>query len=179
MKNLFAIILVLSTMSLVAQDNAVVKYFGQYLEDPDVTKVSVTSKMFSLFTEFDAEEEHEKEILEAISKLEGIKAIMHDSVKNGQALYEDAVKKVAAGNYEELMSVEEQHERIQFMIRDENDTIRELLMIRGANTEFMVMSLFGEIDLNAIAKLSKVMKIKGMEGFHRLTDEDHKGHGNN
>ena len=172
MKKVFTFLLTLSALMVFGQDNAVTKYFSEYLEDPDVTKVSVTSKMFSLFTEFEAEEETDQEILEAISKLKGIKAIMNDHVENGKTLYSNAVQKVGAENYEELMSFEEQHERIQFMILDQNDKIEELLMIRGTNTEFMVMSLFGEIDLNAIAKLSKVMKVRGMEKF-KMLDDDH------
>ena len=44
-----------------AQDNAVTKYFSKYQSDTSFTKVSVTSKMFSLFTELDVEEEAEKE----------------------------------------------------------------------------------------------------------------------
>ena len=67
-----------------------------------------------------------------------------------------------------MMTVEDAGENVQFMIRDEGDIISELLMIIGGNENFMVMTLYGEIDLNSIAKLSRVLNIKGMEAFQAL-----------
>ncbi len=159
-------------VSSLAQDNAIAKYFSTYQSSPDVTKVSVTSKMFSLFTELDFEDEDEKAVLEAIGKLKGIKAIIDKETSDGNKAYFEAVKKMEADrNYEELMTVEDVKENVRFMIRDEGEKISELLMLRGAEQEFMVMTLFGEIDLNAIGSLSRVMKIRGMEGFGILSDD--------
>jgi hypothetical protein len=157
-----------------AQDNAVTKYFSKYQSDTSFTKVSVTSKMFSLFTELDVEEEAEKEVLDAISKLKGIKALINDNPADAAAMYKDAVSRVSENSdYEELMSVEDAEENVMFMIRDNKNIINELFMIVGGNKRFMVMSLFGEIDLKQIGKLSKVMNMKGLDHLKSLnTDGD-------
>ena len=152
-----------------AQDHAISKYFSQYQKDKNFAKVSVTSKMFSLFTEIDTEDPDEQEVLEAMSKLKGIKAVVNEKAENSAQLYHDAIKTISAdASYEELMSVEDASENVMFMIRDNGSIINELLMIIGGNEKFMIMTLYGEIDLSQIARISRILKIKGMEEFQAL-----------
>ncbi len=178
MKNLILILLVGSSFTFIsAQDNAITSYFGDYQNSDDFTKVSVTGKMFSLFTELDAENEDEKAILEAISKLDGIKGLIRKNAENGNKMYADAVKKMSTdGKYEELMTVEDVDENVRFMIRDEGGKISELLMVRGAEREFMLMTLFGDIDLSTISKISKVMRVHGFDKFGMLGGEHDEHH---
>ena len=158
--------------SLFAQSNAVSKHFAQYQRDISFTKISVTSRMFSLFADIDAEDEDQAELLEAMSKLKGVKGLVNEESSDSKELYFDAVETIAAdGSYEELMTVEDAQENVQFMIREEGDVIQELLMILGGNQQFIVMSLYGEIDLNSIAKLSKVFGVKGFDQFGKLGQE--------
>jgi hypothetical protein len=166
--------LCLTGVNVQAQSNAISKHFSQFQRDTSFTKVTVTSRMFSLFTEIEADDADEAQILEAMAKLKGIKAIVKNKSENSKKMYFDAIETIEKdGGYEELMTVEDAGENVQFMIREEGDVINELLMIIGGNNQFMVMTLYGEIDLNSIAKLSKVLKIKGMDAFQAL-DPDHK-----
>lgn len=152
-----------------AQENAITKHFSAQLQDDEYTKVSVTSKMFSLFTELDTDLEEEQDVLDAIAKLEGIKGIFKDDLKGSTTLYKEAVAKIDSdGSYEELMTVENVNENAKFLIKDENGKISELLMVMGGRNEFVAMSLFGDIDLSAIAKIAKVMRIRGFEHFGQL-----------
>ena len=173
MKNLILFALVFCfSVTTNAQDNVISKYFTDYQQQEDFTKVNVSSKMFSLFTEIDGEDEAEKAVLDAMSKLKGVKALVNNNkTTDGAKLYKDALKRIAAdSNYEELMSLEDGTENVMFMIRNEGDIIAELLMvIRGAD-DFVIMTLYGDIDLNQIAKISKILKISGMEEFGKLAN---------
>lgn len=161
------------SVSTMAQDNAISKYFSKYAADTAFTKVTVTSKMFSLFTEIEGEDEAEKEVLEALSKLKGIKALINENSDDTKSLYSDAIKAINKDkSYEELMSVEGGDENIKFMVRDEGSIINELLMVVADDGEFLIMSLFGEIDLKQIAKLSRIMKMKGMDHLKALDGKD-------
>ena len=160
---------------LLAQSNAISKHFAQFQRDTSFTKVSVSSRMFSLFAEIDPENEEEAEILEAMTKLKGVKGLVNEKSENSTELYYDALAKIEAdGTYEELMTVEDAEENIQFSIREADGTIQELLMIVGGNRNFVVMSLYGEIDLNSIAKLTRKLGFKGMEQFRMLEGGDKK-----
>ena len=81
-----------------------------------------------------------------------------------------AVKKVSGNGYEELMKVKDARENMKFMIKEKDGIINELVMVVGGKESFIIMSLYGEIDLKKISKLSKSMKIKGMEHLRKLDD---------
>ncbi len=171
-KLILFLIVVLAGTSLTAQSNAVSKHFSQFQRDTSFTKVSISSRMFSLFSDIDPEDEEEAELLEAMTKLKGIKGLINEKSENSTELYYDALATVEAdGSYEELMTVEDAEENIQFSIREEGEVIRELLMIVGGNRNFVVMSLYGEIDLNSIAKLTRKFGIKGMGQFQMLEEQ--------
>lgn len=175
MKNLIIILITACIgFSANAQNDVVTKLFNDYYDDENFTKISVSSKMFELFTNIEADDEDEEAILEAVSKLKGLKVIAADSVGNSKKLYSSAVKKVSGNGYEELMEVKDAKENMKFMIKEKDGLITELVMIVGGNKSFIIMSLYGEIDLKKISKLSKSMNIKGMEHLKHL-DDDNKG----
>ena len=163
------------TQTVLAQSNAVSKHFAQFQRDTSFTKVSVSSRMFTLFDEIDPEDEEEAEILEAMSKLKGVKGLINERSEKSTELYYDAIATIESdATYEELMTVEDADENIQFSIREADGTIQELLMIVGGNKNFVVMSLYGEIDLNSIAKLTRKLGFKGMDQFRMLEDDKNK-----
>jgi hypothetical protein len=52
--------------------------------------------------------------------------------------------------------------------------VNELVLVVGGHKSFFIMSLYGEIDLKSISKLSKSMKVKGIEYLENLDDDDNK-----
>ncbi|HBH24525.1 MAG TPA: hypothetical protein DDY13_14020 [Cytophagales bacterium] len=173
MKKLSAILL-LSVMSTVAfaQNDVITKLFDKYYDDENFTKVSVTSKMFELFTEVEPGDEDEKEILEAISKLKGLKVLVADSIGNSRQLFDQSVKDVKKAGYEELMQVKDAKEDLEFLISESDGIIDELVMIVGGHKQFVILSLFGEIDLKQMSKLSKSMRVTGMKYLENISDEE-------
>ncbi len=122
-KILIFTVAVLFSFAGMAQDNVISTLFSDYQQQENFTKVNVSSKMFSLFTEIDGEDEAEKAVLDAMSKLKGVKALMSDSETDGLKLYKDAINRVNKnGAYEELMSVQDKDEEVMFMIRSEGPT---------------------------------------------------------
>ncbi|MDZ7608660.1 MAG: DUF4252 domain-containing protein [Cyclobacteriaceae bacterium] len=174
MKTLFTILALGFALIAQAQNDAVTKLFNEYYNDENFTKISVSSKMFELFTEIKPGDTDEQEILDAISKLKGLKVIATDSVANSKQLYTNAVKKISGSGYEELMEVKDAQEDMKFMISEQNGIINELVMVVGGKKSFFVMSLYGEIDLTKISKLSKSMNVKGMEYLKNLDESENK-----
>lgn len=168
-----SMLIMIITLPVMAQDDVISKYFSNYLDDEDFTKVTVTSRMFSLFTDIETGDENEEEFLEAISKLKGLKVISGDSIANGLTKYKDALKKINGKGYEELMSVKDGKENFEFMIKEKGDVITELLMVAGGTNEFHVMSLYGEIDLKTITSLASKMRIDALDHLRKL-DPDNK-----
>lgn len=171
MKNLIIVLITVCIgFSANAQNDVVTKLFNDYYDDENFTKISVSSKMFELFTHIEPGDEDEDDILEAVSKLKGLKVIAADSVGNSKKLYDDAVKKVSKSGYEELMEVKDAEENMKFMIKEKDGIINELVMVVGGHKSFFILSLYGEINLKDISKLSRSMNVKGMEYLKKLDD---------
>jgi hypothetical protein len=150
--------------------SAIDKYFSYLDADTAITKVTINSKMFELFTYMDAESEEEKEFKEAISNLENLKVIVKEDAPNAEALFKEAIKKPGK-EFELLMEVDQESQHFYFLINEKNGVIAELLMIGNSDGEFMILSLTGEIDLAQISRLSRSMNIEQMQYLQKI-DED-------
>ena len=174
MKRILAIgVLMVLALQLQAQD-AISKFFSKYEDDDSFTHVHVTSRMFGLFTDLDLEDPKDKELSDAISKLEGLKILAKEDISNGKVLYKEAFSLIPAKEYDELMSVRSEDSDMKFLIKEKDGLIRELLMVMGGDDQFFIMSLVGDIDLKQIARLSEGMDIDGLEGLEKLNDNGNK-----
>ena len=155
--------------------DAISKFFTKYQDDDSFSQVNISPKMFSLFTKMDAESQEDKEVLEAISKLKGLRILGKQDARNARDLYKEAFSLIPVKEYEELMSVRDKDKDMKFYIKETTKgTISELLMVMGGNTEFMVLSLFGEIDLKQVSRIGKKMDVKGLENLEKMGDQKKK-----
>ena len=161
-------VFVLISLVTFAQGEIVSKYFDKYADNEDFVKVSVSSKMFSLFTELEAGSEEEKQFLEAVSKLKGLKIIVADSIGNSASLYAQALKDVEKAGFEELMTVMDAKENFRFSIKEDDGVIEELIMVAGGKKSFAILSIYGVIDLKNISKISRSMKVGGLDKLQQL-----------
>jgi len=164
----------LLSLIMMGQGTVITKYFNKYADNEVFTKVSVSQKMFSLFTNLEAGSAAEKEFLQAASKLKGLKVIMADSIPNSETLYKQAVTDVNKAGYEELMSVKDARGNMLFSITESNGIISELIMVVGGKKQFIMVSLYGEIDLKNISKIAQQMHVKGLEPLKHIDDDKHK-----
>ena len=146
------------------------KYFGYLDADTGITKVTINSKMFELFSYMDAESEEEKEFKEAISNLESMKIIVKEEATDAEALFNEAIKKPGK-EFELLMEVDQDSEHFYFLINEKNGVIAELLMIGNSDGEFIILSLTGEIDLAQISRLSRSMNIDQMQHLQKINED--------
>lgn len=175
MKHIIASIALLMFITTANGQDAISKFFNKYQDDDSFSQVTVSSKMFSLFTQMDAESPEDKEVLEAISKLKGLRILGKQDARNARELYKEAFTLIPVKEYEELMSVRDKDKDMKFYIKETTKgTISELLMVMGGNTEFMVLSLFGEIDLKQVSRIGKKMDVKGLENLEKMGDQKKK-----
>ena len=165
----------LTAFQVNAQDAAISSLFDKYADNEELTKVNISQKMFSLFTNLEPDDPETKELANAISKLKGVKILASDSIADGRKYYQEASKNIRKSQFEELMSVRDGDKDMVFMIKEEGGIINELLMLVGGDHQFVAMDLFGEIDLKQISKLSKGMNMKGMEYLENIDQDPKKG----
>ena len=170
----FTMLILLGTcMGLQAQSSAIDRYYEAYQQDERFSKVSISGKMFGLFTNFELDNPEDQALVKAIAKLEGLKMLVYESKKGSDAkvksLFAEALKKPQAG-MEELMSISKPETEIRFFITEQaNGKVSELLMLLFEDQHVLVlMSLVGDIDLKEIAALSKKMDIEGFEHLEKI-----------
>jgi hypothetical protein len=169
-KSVIIVMITMMASATFAQD-AISKFFSKYQNDESFNQVNISSKMFGLITNMEIETPEDKDIAEAISKLKGLKILQKEDARNARDLYKEAFSLIPK-DYEELMTVRDKDKDIKFMIKEAGGKISELLMVMGGNSEFMVLSLFGEIDLKQVSRIGKKMDVKGLENLHNMNKHD-------
>jgi hypothetical protein len=172
MKKITAVIVLMIVASGAFAQDAISKFFTKYSTDESFSVVNISSKMFGLVTNMEAETAEDKEVLEAISKIKGLRILGKQNTSDARTLYKEAFATIGAGSFEELMTVRDKDKDMKFLIKENGGKISELVMIMGGTQDFMVMSLFGEIDLKQVARIGKKMDIKGLENFENLNKDD-------
>jgi hypothetical protein len=176
MKQLMAgAVFLFASAGVFAQGDAVSKFFSKYQNDETFSQVTINSKMFSMLVDMEVDDPEDQEVINAISKLKGLRILAKEDTRDGRLLYKEALSLIPSKEYEELMSVRDEDKDMKFFIKESSPgKISELVMVAGGNDEFMVLSLFGEIDLKQIGKIGSKMDIDGLDNLHKLEDDKKK-----
>ena len=170
MKKLMVVaVMVMMSAGVQAQD-AITKFFSKYQNDDSFSQVTISSKMFSLFTDMELENKDDQEVLNAISKLKGLRILNKDTY-DSRLLYKEAMSMIPSKEFEELMTVQDKDKNMKFLIKEGGGKINELVMVMHDKEEFMIMSLYGEIDLKQVSKLGKKMNVDGLEHLEKVKDK--------
>ena len=163
-------LLMLICSTLIAQSSGIDRYYEEYKQDDHFTTITVSSKMFSLFVNFEIDDPAEKGIVNTISKLKGLKMLIGKELENAKYTYKDVVAKPNV-DMEELLAVKESDKEFRFFITESEGKITELLMVGYEELQVLMISIVGDINLKEIAALSKKMDI---EGFEHIKNVDQK-----
>jgi hypothetical protein len=170
-KLMVGIVMMAVAVAAQAQGDAISKFFSKYQNDETFSQVNMSSKMFSLMANLEVENPEDQEVVNMISKLKGLKILAKEEARNSRELYKEALGMIPVKEYEELMSVRDKDKDMKFFIKESGGKISELVMVAGGNEEFMLLTLFGEIDLKQVSKISKKMNIDGLENLENIKDK--------
>ena len=168
MKNTFALIMtLLFGLASYAQSSTIDKLFDKYSGNENITEVNISSKMFSLFGYIDAESKEDQEMMDA---LKGIKSLYLMTTENKVEAdnMRATAKHIKKDSFEPLMTVRDGDDDIEFLIQEKNGKVTELIMLVDSDSNFLVMSLTGLIDLEKLSKLSNI----GVDGLENLDKID-------
>jgi hypothetical protein len=145
-----------------AQDDAIGKFFGKYVDDDRFTVVSISPKMFRLMSKI-RWDSVSSDLKETVGKLQSLRILSTSATP--MTFYKEALEKIDRKEYEELITVRSKQDNVHFMVKESGNTIHELLMISVGDDGFTLVSFVGDIDLDKLARLSADMGIKGMENL--------------
>ncbi len=154
-------------INVMAQSNPVDAMFDKYSERDGFTVVTISSRMFSMFSNLDSDD---KDADDLIHRLKSIRILsVDDSLLNRNLnFYTELSKKLNMSDYEELMVVKGGKDITKFLIKQKGKLITELLVISGGPDGNSLISIKGDFDLKNISDLSKSTGIKELEGLENV-----------
>ena len=151
---------------LAAQNTPVDNLFEKYSGKDGFTSIYITSYMFSMFSDLETDD---PEFDELVKNLKAIKILATDSSFVGNVnFYKEIMDKLPKEQYKELMVIKEKDQDVKFLVNEKNGKIIELLLIAGGKEDNALISIQGNIDLKNISKLSKSIKIDGLENLEKI-----------
>jgi hypothetical protein len=149
------------------QRTHVEELFDKYSERDGFTVVSISGKMFSMFSDLEEQKDGGETV---ISNLKSIRILsVSDSTLNESInFYKELEKKLDFSVYEELMVVKEGRNTTKFLVIQKGDIIRELLVITGGPAGNSLISIKGDLNLKSLSELSKNTGIQELEKLENV-----------
>ncbi|NNE29419.1 MAG: DUF4252 domain-containing protein [Saprospiraceae bacterium] len=156
-----------------AQIDAISKHFEKYMDDERFTMVYVSPKMFQMLDRLAPDDVKDPEadvVLDIAKDLRGIRILTtEESPLQHYKEFNSIIKK---SQYEPLMLVRDKGQDVNFLIDEDGDVIKELLMMVGGSDEFVMLSFVGNIKLDKLARLSDQISLPGGEHLDKLEDKN-------
>jgi hypothetical protein len=170
MKNLLFTTLVIGAMSPVFAQTSSDLFFSKYEGKDGFTSVNISEKLFDMMAT--AAPENEADFKELSSGIKGIKVLVFENEEGSlrsRELYKEADVAISLNGFDELMSVVDQGEKVRILSRQITDTtLEELIILVASDEEFVLVDIFGKIDLNKLSDMAGELDIEGLEKLNEL-----------
>lgn len=153
----FIVLLMAIPMILPAQSSSIQSFFDSHKNNDDYTLIEVTGSLFKLTR---GKNKPNNNI-----RIDGFQLL--SAPKGGEGISKLDVKgftsRIMKESFEDLIRVRDADTRFNFMVKESNGIISELVMIADEDDSITVMSLFGRIPTDELNKLHNEVEIDGLE----------------
>lgn len=163
-----------------AQESITEKLYEKYSGEEGFTTVHITKELFGMIAQMNFEGEDAEEMNEmkdAMANLQFIRIVMfengNENNKEFNAFKED-LRAFELDGFKELMVVDDKDEKVRFVARQEGEIFKEFLVLIDSKDEAGFISIFGDMDMETISKVSHSMGIQQMGKFGGDHDHDKK-----
>ena len=161
MKPLLLTVCAMFLAGMTLGQNIIDKHFSAYKAQENFTTIHVSSKAFELsaYLEFEDASEELEELRQFLTTVKSFDMIAGKNIDNAARKYSSALKKVQV-THEELMYKKEENGEFTFLIDETNGVVHELVMVGSSEDDLAIFSLTGNMDLEQLSKMSKMMNPK-------------------
>ena len=162
-----------------AQESVTEKLYEKYSGKDGFTTVHITKELFGMIAQMNFEGEDAEEMNEmkdAMANLQFIRIVMYENGTEANADFNAFKKDLDAfdlDGFAELMVVDEKDEKVRFLARQDGDIFKEFLVLIESDDEAGFISIFGDMDMETISKVSQSMGIQQMGKLGGDHDHDH------
>lgn len=166
---LTAVLFLLVPFIALSQNADVNKLFDKYSGEEGFTSVDVSAGLFELFAEIDSDDPEFDDFQNALKGLESLRLLQYSvkeengNIEEMNTFYKDIKSTVPFDEFKELMIIRDKDANVNFYAKSEKQIVKEMVMIVESPDEVVLLSLFGDLDLNYIGKLGSAMNMGGMK----------------
>lgn len=161
---LYALLAILPAM-LNGQSKYITQFYNHYKAQEEVTNLNLRGFVLSLASTF-TDDEDARKILRKVSHLRLL--MMEDENLVSPEAYTSLIRGIKSDHFEELMLLREERQRIEFFLREDGETITDVLMLLHGDGEFLMLSLEGAFKFSDLNDLK--IDIDGGEHFSKIPD---------
>lgn len=169
-KLIIAVALIISSFSAFAQSQ-----FDKFEDIEGVTSVIVNQKAFELMGKIGADSD--EEYLNLIKNIQTLKVFVTENAAVGKQMEAEVKLFLQKANLEELMRVKDGNSNVRIYVKEGKnaDYVKELFMFvkddgkHIGESQTVIISLTGNIDLKQISKLTEKMDLPGGEHLNKAT----------
>jgi hypothetical protein len=122
-KSVVVVAMVMITLVVNAQDNAISNFFTKYQNDDSFSLVNISGKMFSMMANIEGSTPEDKAMISAVSKIRGLRILRKEEARNSRELYKEAMGAIPTQGFEELMSVRDKDKDMKFYTKESGGKI--------------------------------------------------------
>lgn len=173
-KFLSALLCFLFTQSAFCQ-NFIEENYQKYLNEENITRVQVSERMFDIAAILtkDAQNEDTQNAHKIVSKIKFFDLLSINNVADPGEAFRAGIAK--CGNFDELIRVKDKNNNVSIRIDEDNDVIHQIVGLIASDSEFVVFTLVGEIDIKEIGTLVNKLqddKVGKMLGTQKVDFND-------
>ena len=162
MKSLFTAIALFLFLSLEGQ-NFIDNHFPTYEDLEESTVVHISARSFDLASVVIPEDaSSEVDVKELVSSIESLDVVVVDNLENATSEFNRGIN-ILDRQYDELVNYKESGGQFAFYIDEANDVIYELVGIGLDDTEFILISIVGEMELETIGQIINMINSEQMQ----------------
>lgn len=144
----------------------------------NISETVVTSEMFSLIAniEIDSDDDDFNQVKKIIDNLSEVRMYSTSNPASAATLNSFATKYISSNNLVKLMHVKEDGQMFTFHMRKgtSDKKVRNLVMLindtEGDDKDTVFLIISGDIDLNQISKLTKMLNVPGQKQIENATN---------
>jgi len=162
MKNFIAVfVFLLFAFCGIAQNLTAKQLFKKYKRQPEVTSFTLpgfAAKIGSWFVD-----SGDTEVKFALKKIRSIKFAVAESVESKRGLMrlnKWSASQLNPGIYEPLVTIMDGKDEVQFLINEDVDTIKELVMFVKGDEDLMMMVINGKFKIEDINKMVQNIDVR-------------------
>ena len=139
-----------------AQHESLTGFIEKYKQEDAFMFAYLSKDLFEVVAQTNVEDKDWKKLHNVVKNIGSLSILAADSIETGLSLYKEALRHIPAGEFDELLTVQDGKDRVRIWSKDEGDIITDLILLVGTSDEFVLVCFAGALELGNIAELAEL-----------------------